>query len=281
MESCTNDTKILFWKRYLIYIRKNRISVNILLGFNVEVNFVFCGDCKELLNQLDNNSVQLFLTSPPYNKEGLRGKTSVWTNWKKSIDGIKYDVYEDNMKEDEFQQWQIELLNIMYDKLKDIGSVFYNHKVRRKDNSAVFPDFVFKTKFMLHQIIIWDRKTSADQNDNYLIPTTEYIFWLKKGNNPICNKNDCCFKTEVWSINPEKNNPHPAPFPKLLATELIKLGSNKGDLVIDPFGGSGTTAVAAIDTKRDYIIFEINRKYCDLTEKRIKNALLLSKSKLF
>ena len=75
----------------------------------------------------------------------------------------------------------------------------------------------------------------------------------------------------IWNINPAraKKIGHPAPFPVELAERFINLYSYENDLVLDPFIGSGTTALAAKNLKRSYIGYEINPEYCDLAEKRL------------
>lgn len=73
----------------------------------------------------------------------------------------------------------------------------------------------------------------------------------------------------MWNINFETNTKHPAPFPKLLVGNIIKCCSKEGDLVYDPFMGSGTTALMAALLKRKYIGSEISENYCKIAEKRI------------
>ena len=75
-------------------------------------------------------------------------------------------------------------------------------------------------------------------------------------------------------MNPEKNNPHPAPFPEALARDHIISWSNPGDLVCDPFMGSGTTGKMAIQEVRKFIGFDISPEYCDMANRRIKGANL-------
>jgi len=76
----------------------------------------------------------------------------------------------------------------------------------------------------------------------------------------------------VWEISPQSNG-HPAPFPEKLANDHIISWSNEGDLVYDPFMGSGTTAKMAKINKRNYIGSEISKEYCDIIEKRINENL--------
>jgi site-specific DNA-methyltransferase (adenine-specific) len=79
---------------------------------------------------------------------------------------------------------------------------------------------------------------------------------------------------DTWSINPEsaKRIGHPAPFPVELPRRLIELYSYSGDLIMDPFCGSGTTCVAALQAGRDYLGFDVDEKYVKLARNRVKNV---------
>ena len=78
--------------------------------------------------------------------------------------------------------------------------------------------------------------------------------------------------TCVWDVSPEKSKIHPAPFPVEIPYRLIKLYSFVGDVVLDPFMGSGTTAVASKQLKRHYIVYEISKKYCEIAKKRLSQV---------
>ena len=77
----------------------------------------------------------------------------------------------------------------------------------------------------------------------------------------------------IWNILPAKAKKigHPAPFPEELVDRFINLYSYKDELILDPFMGSGTTALAALNSNRKYVGYEINKEYCDLANKRIKD----------
>jgi DNA modification methylase len=77
------------------------------------------------------------------------------------------------------------------------------------------------------------------------------------------------FKGEVWVINPERQKKHPAPFPETLVRNCILLSTQPGDTVLDPFMGSGTTAVVSKQLGREYLGFEIDPQYITMTEVRL------------
>jgi len=235
-------------------------------------------DCLEFLKEVPDNSVDLVITSPPYNKNGLRGysivNTKNKTKWKRwSGSDINYGEYKDDKSEVEYQEWQIALLNEFHRVIKDTGSILYNHKVRRAQNKASHPlEWILKAKPNFYQQIIWNRLSACDHNVNYLDPITESLFWLVKGK-PICNKIKP-FMTEIINIPPENNTKHPAPFPRKLVSFGIILTTNKDGIVLDPFMGSGTTAVASEMEGRKWLGCELSKEYCKMATERIEQGRL-------
>lgn len=250
----------------------------------LEKNMIYLMDCMEGLKMLDDNSVDLFLFSPPYNKKGYLGKkTSNNANESLWNDVIKYDNYDDDMPEEEYEKWQIELINLCLQKLKPTGSIFYQHKMRPKNGGVSIPyTWICKTDCIFRQLIIWNRKGTTCIDKSRFLPTTEQIYWLTKSEKVRFERQGAL--TEVWDILADTKNSHPAPYPLKLAENVIKsvLGSPKmiaemGNLlVVDCFMGSGTTAVAAKKLGCDYIGFDLSQKYIDMANTRI--ALIEKKS---
>lgn len=222
-------------------------------------------DVLEGLKQLDDESIDLIITSPPYNKMGLNG-VQKGQKWNKTID-YNDDPQNDNMNEQDYQNWQTEVLKECHRVLKKDGSMFYNHKNRIHKGEIVSPyKWLFKTPFKIRQEIIWDRGSGQNVNRCRYIPTTELIFWLTKSESPRFDRTkDTIFKNEVWKFRFEKGTEHPAPFPLLLPNNIIPCVS-KGEkiTVLDPFVGSGTVAVSAKNHGCDYIGFEKFKKYVDM-----------------
>jgi site-specific DNA-methyltransferase (adenine-specific) len=231
---------------------------------------IYNEDCIAGMQKLADNSIDCIITSPPYNLTNLRGKIKVSSHTTPNVN-INYDVYDDDMPEQEYQQWQINVVNECMRVLKPTGSLFYNHKIRRWAGVLYHPwDFLSKTNATLYQQIIWDRRNSSNVRKEYLLPTTELIFWFRKGK-PYVNKDAAIHKTEVWAIPSERmNRLHPAPYPIDLPTNCILLATKEGDTILDPFAGSGTTLLAAKNLNRNAIGYEVSADYCELMKDRLK-----------
>ena len=226
---------------------------------------VIQSDCMEYLSSVSDNTFNAIVTSPPYNKGSNVHNSHFWHGV------IDYDTYIDDMPDNDYIIWQVNLLNECYRVLKPNGSMFYNVKVIRRGGIARFPDYIFNSNFNLYQMIVWDRGGAVDFNNRYLSPTTELIFWLVK-DSPKVNKNAAIYKTEVWKIPPTKGMNHPATFPIELPYNCILLTTDENDIVYDPFTGSGTTGVACKLLNRNFIGTEISENYVSIARKSIEIA---------
>jgi len=226
-------------------------------------------DCLAALKDIPDNSIDCVVTSPPYNLTSLRGKIKPGrTHTTQRID-IDYATYGDDLPEEDYQQWQIQLVNELYRVIKPTGSIFYNHKIRRWKGVLYHPwDFLSQTDAKLYQQITWNRSNSSNVRKEYLLPTTEHIYWFRK-EKPKVFKSEVEHKTEVWNIRPERERNHPAPYPVELAENCILLTTQPGDIVLDPFFGSGTTGVAAKRLGRRFVGIELSKEYCELAERRL------------
>lgn len=229
------------------------------------------GDCLKAMKEIEDDTVDIIITSPPYNKKGLAGGKVKAGNqiWKKF--NIDYSTYDDNLTEEEYSSWMVLLLNEMKRIIKPNGSIFFNHKPRRHKNKVYLPtDFISKSELSIYQLIIWNRLSSPNIRKDMLLPCTEHIYWLVKSKPKTYKENlNSKFHSEVWNINPDKKTKHPAPFPETLVENCLLLASREGDLVLDPFLGSGTTAVVSKRLKRDFIGIELDADYIDICNSRL------------
>jgi len=228
-------------------------------------------DCLEWMRTQADNSIDTILFSPPYNKKGLRGGVRTSTKlWNKA--NIDYATYEDNMPEDEYQAWQIQVVDECHRIIKPTGSIFYQHKIRNWARKGSHPmEWLAKTNAQFYQEIVWHRKSTMALDERYLFSTTERIYWFCK-DKPQVYKQQVRdeYRTDVWAITPERQQGHPAPFPEQLVENCILLTTQAQDLVYDPFAGSGTTLVVAKRLNRSSIGTEIDPDYCSFIHQRLK-----------
>lgn len=234
------------------------------------IDKILMGDTLEVLKTLYDESVDMGVTSPPYNKqENKKG----WL-----VKNVKYDVISDKKDEKTYQQNQIEVLNELYRVIKPGGSFFYNHKTRWENGIMMHPiTWLNQTNWLIRQEIIWDRAIAANIRGWRFWQVDERIYWLykpKDKNNigkELLSKH--ALMTSIWRFSPEQKNPHPAPFPLALPLRCIYsiLDENEG-IIIDPYAGSGTTCVASKLLNKNYIGIEMSEDYIHMAEDRIKNA---------
>ena len=203
-------------------------------------NKIICGDSLRLIKELPNESVDLILTDPPYGikKDGIRNSADLETFYK-----ILPDCYR-VLKKDGFI--------IIFFSTKLLPEIFKNNP------------FSYFWQFILNCPLGSVRSP---------IGFSKYMscFVLKKGNPKITKWNKDIFNdTPSKMVEPDEGFiDHPSPKPKHFISELLRMFSKERDLILDPFIGSGSTALACILTNRKFIGFEIEEEYCDLAKERI------------
>ena len=227
-------------------------------------------DCLKWMKTQADNSIDTILFSPPYNKKGFRNGVRTSTKlWNKA--NIDYSIYDDNLPEADYQQWQIDIVNECHRLIKPTGSIFYQHKIRNWARKGSHPvEWLSKTNAQFYQEIVWHRKSTMAMDERYLFNTTERIYWFCKDKPNVYKQQvDDAFRSDVWAITPERQNGHPAPFPELLAENCILLTTQPDDVVYDPFSGSGTTLAVAERLGRSSIGTEIDPTYITLATSRL------------
>ncbi len=242
------------------------------------LNRIFCKSSEDM-SEIPDNSVHLMVTSPPYNvgKEYERGMTLI-----------------------EYRKFLKRVFSEVYRVLVPGGRACINvANLGRKPyiplHAFIIQDMM-ELGFLMRGEIIWDKGagglsstawgTWCSAKNPTLRDIHEYILVFSKDSfsrQKIDGKKDSISRDDfleltrsIWRFPPEsaKKVGHPAPFPIELPLKLIKLYTFEGDVILDPFMGSGTTALAALMTNRYYIGYEINEEYVKLAEKRIKKFLL-------
>lgn len=256
----------------------------------IKPNNIYLGDATVLIDSLEDNSIDLTLTSPPY--DGLR-----------TYGGYCFDFEN--------------LAKSLYNKTKVGGIVVWNVGDAVENGSETLTSFkqaiFFKEEcgFNVHDTMIWQKSNFSNPSSNRYHQVFEYVFILSKGKpktfNPIKDRPNVCAgkigsyggntvtqpdgskKIRARKINTEfgkrhnvwltktagqdqtaKRYKHPAMFSEDFANDHILSWSNAGDLVFDPFLGSGTTAAMAIKNNRKWLGFESNLEYFKIACDRIK-----------
>ncbi len=237
---------------------------------NYFLNKVIIGDALEILRTIPDKTIDITVTSPPYNK---RNKSHGWLVTKK-----KYSNYDDHLAEDKYQEWQIELLNELERITKPGGSVFYNHKIRWDDGKLIHPfEWISKSKWNIRQEIVWDRMIAANMRGWRFWQVDERIYWLNKPVGKYLIGKEIESKhakfSSIWRMKPEpRNENHPAPFPLGLPLRAIySILERKGKVVLDPFAGTGTTLVVAKILGHNYIGIDVSNDYAEIARRRLRN----------
>ena len=255
------------------------------------LNKIFNEDMLKGIDKIPDNSIDLIVTDPPY---GL---------------GKDYGNGSDKLNSKDYLKWSNKWIGAVIPKIKNSGS-FYLF-LTWQYSPEIFS--YIKTKLNMINEIIWDRRvpsmggstrkfSSVHDNIGFFVKSNKYYFnldsiripydeetkkartrsifvgkkWLEVGYNP----KDLWSEARIHAQDPEREN-HPTQKPLKIIERIIKASCPEQGIVLDPFMGSGTTAVACANLKRNYIGFEINSDYCKIIEARIKkiknnNSLFLT-----
>ncbi len=216
---------------------------------------------------MSNESINCIITSPPYN---LGGDFHTFVDGKRITYG-DYKGFNDKVPEEKYQENQIVILNECYRVMKETGYMFYVHKERIKNGTIIHPiNWIDKSKWNLSQIVVLDYGATANVDKRRFFPVHELLFVLNK--NPKQKlKNEQCL-TDVWKMKKisRKESGHPATFHIDLPIRCILASTKEGDVVFDPYSGTGTTCKAAKDNNRKYLGFEISKEYYNISQKRLE-----------
>jgi len=257
-------------------------------------NTIGLGDSSNLIDEMPTESVDLIFTSPPY--FNARPEYS------------DYEVYEDYLKEmRKIIRKSHRVLNDGKFFVMNCSHVLIRRANRNESSRRIAVPFdlhriFIEEGFEFIDDIIWvkpegagwatgrGRRFAKDRNamQYKAVPVTEYVLVFRKKSDLLIDwfiknhpdKNivqdsrigDDYEKTNIWKINPNTHSKHPAPFPVELAEKVIKYYSFKGDVVMDPFAGSGTVAVACSKLDRRFVLFEINPNYLQIIQDEITKA---------
>lgn len=235
------------------------------------MNKIICGDVLEVMKKIPEETIELVVTSPPYNLKNSTGngmKDGRGGKWANAALQKGYSHHNDCMPHDEYVQWQRDCLNEMMRIIPEDGAIFYNHKWRVQ-NGVLQDRQDIVSGFPVRQIIIWKRKGGFNFNPGYFVPTYEVIYLIAKPKFKLAPKANG--HGDVWEFTQEMNNEHPAAFPVSLIDRIIS--ATTAQTILDPFMGSGTTAISALNHGRQYVGIELSPEYCDMANKRIADHI--------
>jgi len=216
------------------------------------INTVHLGDCFDIMKQIHDNSIDCIITDPPY---GMNYQSSWRTD--------KFDKIEN----DDSISWFHSFISDCYRILKQNTHIYiYCNDFYISD----FRKLMKQVGFNIKRTLVWvkNNHTSGDLKGDYA-NKTEFILYAQKGRRLLNGGRD----TNVLYFDRVNCNIHPTQKPIDINEYLIKKSTNENDIVLDTFSGSGTTAIACINTNRNYICIEKNNKYHNSSIERIKNHI--------
>lgn len=251
----------------------------------------------ESMDEVEDSSVDLVVTSPPYNIDIQYGNSQK----KGKVVAAKGVKYKDDLSEEEYRKMLEKVFSECKRILKDTGSICINIKNRYSDGVILPPFWIqdYFKDFFLKNIIIWNFDWGGSTNKRFA-PRYEYVFWFTKSKDnykfnldsvkiPAQNYRPDRYKsqlknpTDVWKIpmisgNFLERTEHPAQYPERLIDRIVLAFTDKGDVVLDPFMGSGTTAAVAKKNGRKYIGYEIVPEYNEIASNRLEKCVEDSKN---
>lgn len=230
----------------------------------MQINYIEQGDCLKLIKQIPDKSIDLIVTDPPYLIE------TVGAGIYKQAD--KQYVKELNNIKNGFST---EILDEMCRVMKKINIyIFCSQK-------QIIPllDYFVEQKKCNWNLLCWHKSNPVPACGNKYLTDTEYILFFREKGVKVMGEFKTKFTYYVTPLNQKdkKLYEHPTVKPLGIIQNLIMNSSNKGDVVLDPFLGSGTTAAACVYTGRNYIGFELNEKFFSVAQQRIIEATSVSK----
>lgn len=236
----------------------------------MELNKIHTGNNLDYMKTLSDNSIDLIVTSPNYNNwRNKRTQSGRADYWKRT--NITYDNCEDKQTDEAYEEEQVKIINEMTRILKPTGTICYNHKDRIFNFEVKSPlEWIFKTKAKYRQRITWDRCGMQAYNPVRFYRVDEDIYILGKEAKGFKWNTESAKYLSVWRIIPNKNiYGHNATFPEEIAKRCIEAFTNEGDVVLDPYSGTGTTCLVAKRMGRNYIGIDISEKYNKIAGERM------------
>ena len=237
------------------------------------MNSLFNGDCLDYMqNDMFVGQADITITSPPYNMN-LRIRNGKYCS-RQIVKELttKYKNYDDNLSMEEYYEWNKKIINYLI-QISDL--VFYNVQFLTGNKRALFK-LIGEFNEQLKEIIIWNKVNAQPAIGEQILNSQYEVLLVFNKDNAISRKfNTAQFDrgtlSNVWDIKRGKklNKQHGATFPEELVEKILNNFTKKGDVVFDPFMGTGTVGVVASRLKRNFIGVEIDKDYFEFAKQRI------------
>lgn len=238
-------------------------------------NKILLGNCIEVMKTLPENSIDLIFADPPYNI------------------GLKYDTHNDSIPYEDYINWSEEWLTECSRLLKNNGSIYI---AINDEHAAELVLILKKLGLQMRNWLIWHYTFGQAQRKKFSRAHT-HILYFTKSNDFTFNPEEIRIKSvrqligdkranpegkipdDVWTVSriagtfKERIKDFPCQMPEKILETIVNASSNKGDIVLDPFSGSGTTSYVAKKLGRKYIGIEKSEKYYKMSTNRIKSML--------
>lgn len=225
----------------------------------LEINKIYNMDCLEGIEQLQDKSIDLIVTDPPYKYENKGGGFYAHNNstQRTYLDSLR------NINCTEFEP--IEFLNIIKPKMKKFYGYFFCNKTLVEEYIKFARDNEYN-----FDILVMAKSNPIPSYNNHHLSDLEYIIMIREKGSYFSKHKDIDDFRKFYMTSCKKGI-HPSQKPIELIERYIRVSSQEGDTILDPFMGSGTTAIACKNTKRNYIGFETDTTYCGMANERIQN----------
>jgi len=242
---------------------------------NIELNTIYNEDCLETMGRMDDDSVDLVITSPPYNMN-LRIRNGEYCS-RQIVDefSTKYQDFPDNLPIEKYNLFHTKVLSEL---LRISNLVFYNIQVVTGSKRSVFK-MIGDFSEHLKDIIIWDKGVSQPAMQELVLNRQSELLLVFEKDNAISRQfKSAMFErgelNDIWHIprSKKEDSSHGATFPTELVAKILTNFSDEADVVYDPFMGTGTTALVCKKMNRSYIGSEINKSYTGISDDRLGNT---------
>ena len=223
---------------------------------------IYNQDCLLGMQTIDNETIDLLLTDPPYN---ISQRSGFHTMGRTGVDFGEWD------KDFDQEEW----LKLACSKIKRGGSaIVFNDYKNIGQMNKVFNECGMTTK----ELLVWQKPNPMPRNrDRLYVTTIEVALWAVKGKGWTFNRQKETYENGIFHFGTVNSRvrKHPTEKPLGLIVDLLRIHSNKGDVVLDPFSGSGTVSVACRRLDRHYLAFEVDKGYYDVSVARMDDEIRL------